>query len=65
MMCQVGRPKTFASFEVWMVSKLSNRISIPAPMFRYGYIRILQDNRMIPSTVRKIPQARLYWNARQ
>ena len=65
IICQDCSPNCFASLEVWMVRRLSSRTKAPNPTDRYGMSFVLLQSMITPSTIRKIPQARSYWNARQ
>ena len=60
------KPNFFESSAVWMLSRLSSRISIPSAARREESLNLAPMHKAtIPSTIRKIPQAKSYWKARQ
>ena len=59
-------PNFFESSAVWMLSRLSSKISIPSAASKEESLNLAPIHKVtIPSTIRKIPQAKSYWNARQ
>ena len=59
-------PNFLESRAVWILSRLSSRINIPNAAKREESLNLSPMHKTaIPSTIKKMPQAKSYWNARQ
>lgn len=59
-------PNFLESRAVWILSRLSSKINIPNAAKREDSLNLEPMHKTaIPSTIKKMPQAKSYWNARQ
>lgn len=62
----VDNPNFLESSAVWILSRLSSKINIPNAAKREDSLNLEPIHKTaIPSTIKKMPHAKSYWNARQ